>query len=79
MSEESKKDGAASGANAEESGAGAGDSNPLEAEIASLRQQLEAKDLEAKNNYEPFAAGGRSGKFQKALHPRARGRNSLRQ
>jgi len=52
MSEESKKDGAASGANAEESGAGAGDSNPLEAEIASLRQQLEAKDLEAKNNYE---------------------------
>jgi molecular chaperone GrpE len=52
MSEESKKAGESSVEDTEESGAGAGDSNPLEAEIASLRQQLEAKDLEAKNNYE---------------------------
>ena len=52
MSEESKKAGASSVEGAEESGADAGDSNSLEAEIASLRQQLEAKDLEAKNNYE---------------------------
>lgn len=50
MSEENKKI-SESSAESAESGRVA-DLNPLEGEIASLRQQLEAKELEAKNNYE---------------------------
>lgn len=46
MSEETKRD------NDEKTVSETGDLNPLKAEIASLRQQLETKDQEAKNNYE---------------------------
>jgi molecular chaperone GrpE len=52
MSEENKKFSESTSEGAEESVPGLGDLNPLEAEIVSLRQQLQAKDLEAKNNYE---------------------------
>lgn len=52
MSEENKKFSESVRGEAEENTPATSHFNPVEAEIASLRQQLEAKDLEAKNNYE---------------------------
>lgn len=52
MSEENKKFSQSAAEQTDESAQARGDLNPVEAEIASLRQQVEAKDLEAKNNYE---------------------------
>jgi len=53
MSEESKKgSGEPTGERADEGSSTANESHPLDAELASLHRQLEAKELEAKNNYE---------------------------
>ena len=38
---------------------------PWEAELASLREQLEAKEQEAKNNSIAMSTGSRSGEFKK--------------